>query len=545
MKKILSLLISIVLISGCTTFAEIKAEDFIYDYDGVISAYYGLEVVNVPSKINNTTIKEIGDGAFVGLEISSVNIDNGIEKIGKSAFESSEVIYVDIASTIKNVEDNAFKNCSNLEYVVLNSDDITFGDGVFMGCGYVEFSIPCTANEDILREKITQAKGNSLFYISKMHTALSESMTEKDIFGENMFYCSDCGFKGSKYLEDIKLPFTDVSTDAWYYPYVATAYDYTILSGKSETIFDPNAGLTCAEAAKIAACIQYNQTGGEHGFVPYGNNWYDVYVDYCHETGIIEEGLEFNWRKNATRAEMAYMFSHCDMNTYYINDVPYDTIPDVDENTPFAYEIYDLYNKGIAVGSNEYYAYYPNSEVKRSEAAALVSRILCSDMRIALEEFPRIEMLDGPGMVYDDSLYRTKYANCLSFDEIDGYPYWAVAYLGKGEKGEEMREYYINKLFKNLTKESIDEMQHFDFEGDYWFLVVPRYCDKNDIVPNYDESEKKSVYSGEAFTIKCNLSDNPNDSITIYDNNEHNFSPQIDKNGKLIVNDDIWDITEY
>lgn len=44
-------------------------------------------------------------------------------------------------------------------------------------------------------------------------------------------------------------------------------------------------------------------------------------------------------------------------------------------------------------------------------------------------------MLDGPGMVYVDSEHRTEYANNLPFDEIDDYPYWAVAYLGEGENG--------------------------------------------------------------------------------------------------------------
>lgn len=81
---------------------------------------------------------------------------------------------------------------------------------------------------------------------------------------------------------------------------------------------------------------------------------------------------------------MAYLFSRCDTEPYYINEVPLTDIPDVDNSIPFAYEILDLYNKGIAVGSNEYYAYYPDAEVKRSEAAALISRILCWDMRIGL-----------------------------------------------------------------------------------------------------------------------------------------------------------------
>ncbi|UKI36449.1 MAG: S-layer homology domain-containing protein [Clostridiales bacterium] len=115
-----------------------------------------------------------------------------------------------------------------------------------------------------------------------------------------------------------------------------------------------------------------------------GENWYDVYVDYCYDNGIIEDYIVFDWDENATRAQMAYLFSRCDVNPYFINDVPITDIPDVYDTTPFAYEILDLYNKGVAVGSNEYMAFYPDSQVKRSEAAALISRILCYDMRIEL-----------------------------------------------------------------------------------------------------------------------------------------------------------------
>ena len=115
-----------------------------------------------------------------------------------------------------------------------------------------------------------------------------------------------------------------------------------------------------------------------------GENWYDVYVDYCYDKAILEDYIIFDWEENSTRAQMAYLFSRCDVNPYFINDVPITDIPDVYDTTPFAYEILDLYNKGVAVGSDEYMAFYPDSQVNRSEAAALISRILCYDMRIEL-----------------------------------------------------------------------------------------------------------------------------------------------------------------
>ena len=50
------------------------------------------------------------------------------------------------------------------------------------------------------------------------------------------------------------------------------------------------------------------------------------------------------------------------------------------------------------------------------------------------------QILDGPGMEYVDSEYRNDYANCLPFDDIQGEPYLAVAYLGKGEIGKENKD---------------------------------------------------------------------------------------------------------
>lgn len=391
MKKITALFAAAMLLTSAAVFAEpnvLMSSDGMYEYtaDGVVTAYYGDALVSIPSDIDGTPIREIGDQLCFDLGISTVYTEDGIEKIGESAFEGSNVEYADIAASITTVADRAFANCENLSHVVLNSDAVSFGYDVFMGTGYIEFTVPCTADLEVLWEKISDAKGGSDFGFTTMHMALTESMTEKDIFGENMFYCEDCGFKGSKYLEDISLPFSDVSDDAWYYPYVSVAYSFGIINGKSETVFDPNAGLTCAEAAKIAAVIhrlnRYDDDGME--FQPTGENWYDTYVDYCYATGILEDYIVFDWNKNATRAQMAYLFSRCDNEPYYINDVPLTDIPDVYDTTPFAYEILDLYNKGIAVGSNEYYAFYPDSEVKRSEAAALISRILCWDMRIAL-----------------------------------------------------------------------------------------------------------------------------------------------------------------
>lgn len=154
--------------------------------------------------------------------------------------------------------------------------------------------------------------------------------------------------------------------------------------GKSDTHFNPDDGMTLAEAATIAARIREDQFHEHTTFEPEGEHWYDVYVNYCYRNGIIERELTFDWDKKATRAEMAYLFSRCDLTDYYINEVPITDISDVNSKTPYYHQILDLYNKGVAVGSDEHLTFYPDESVKRCEVAAIVARIMNTHMRIEL-----------------------------------------------------------------------------------------------------------------------------------------------------------------
>lgn len=152
---------------------------------------------------------------------------------------------------------------------------------------------------------------------------------------------------------------------------------------------------------------------------------------------------------------------------------------------------------------------------------------------------------DGPGMVYKDYEYRTEYANVLEFDSWENKPCFAVAFLGYGDRME-FRNTYLKSVFKNLSEESIDKIQHFDFEGDEWYLVVPRYKDRVDIC-DAGGTIQNVVYQGEAFTVKCNLSDLHSNIVISSAGNDSafKFSPQIGGDGKLLTNEAIYDITDY
>lgn len=351
--------------------------------NGRITAYYGDEVVDIPAEINGVLMYEVGEKAFFDLDIMAVYIDEGVVVIGTSAFEGSNVAVVTIPASVDYINDRAFANCSELVTVTLYSDDIQFGEEVFANTTYMQFMVPCTIDTEKLREKLIAAKGADNFTFVRMHEHLAES-GETDSYGAPIRYCTDCGYSGDILPEEMQDAFEDVSPDDWYYAYVQMAYDAGIMLGKSDTLFDPDAGMTLAEAATIAARIRELQYHEHTTFEPEGEHWYDVYVNYCYRNGIIEDSITFDWDMQATRAEMAYLFSRCDLSDYYINEVPLTDIPDVSEDTFYCDEILDLYNKGIAVGSDENKTYHPDANVKRCEVAAIVARITDHSMRIEL-----------------------------------------------------------------------------------------------------------------------------------------------------------------
>lgn len=116
-------------------------------------------------------------------------------------------------------------------------------------------------------------------------------------------------------------PFADVSTDAWYAPYVAAAKEAGIVDTNAAN-FNPNAAITRAEALKILigaagftdvdSNFEANYTSNEGwtyvGFtdVPIAG-WFSKFVGYAKDFGIVDgypDGL-FHPEKPMTRAEVA------------------------------------------------------------------------------------------------------------------------------------------------------------------------------------------------------------------------------------------------
>ncbi|MBQ6553882.1 MAG: S-layer homology domain-containing protein [Firmicutes bacterium] len=402
MKKFVftAALAAALLIFTQTAFCSMRVGDYFVE-DGAVTAYVGVDnAVLVPAEIDGEKIDKVAYKAFAGMDMEYMALEKGIKEVGRQAFaECDKMLDFQASSTLAKIDDEAFKGCAALETIELPNLDIQFGKDVFKDTGYLYFSVLCDETYTSDREKqlsarIAAAKGDTDFLLSVYH--------EYEYDGKNGgMICKYCGDEivvedglepgedpydgpfGPEGAPDVN--FTDVAKDMWYYEYINIAAQFGLLNGKGDGTFKPDDNITVAEAAKIAACArEYFDNTNILGTMSAGENWYDKYFIYCKNSGIIEPTVDLDPKKPATRAEVSYLFSRCGIDKYFINEVPITDIPDVDYSTPYFEEILDMFDLGAAVGSDANYTFHPNDNIKRSEAAAMIVRIICYDLRIEL-----------------------------------------------------------------------------------------------------------------------------------------------------------------
>ncbi len=115
-----------------------------------------------------------------------------------------------------------------------------------------------------------------------------------------------------------------------------------------------------------------------------GEKWYDVYVDYALDNGIFDlhEFTRNDFERNLTRSELCDLFASALPNEYFnaINDI--NGIPDVSDADKNADVYLMLYRAGILLGSDGEGTFNGSSNIKRSEAAAIINRVALPENRV-------------------------------------------------------------------------------------------------------------------------------------------------------------------
>lgn len=184
-----------------------------------------------------------------------------------------------------------------------------------------------------------------------------------------------------------KFPFTDVPSKQWYYESVKSAHKMGLINGKTATIYAPDDNMTYAEAVKLAVCMNILYNGGDpRTDISMGTDlWYSTYMKYALENGIIDDDLTLKADEKIVRKEYAYIFSKALPEKAFAakNNIPSGSIPDVkEEKLAQDKAVYLLYRAGVLGGNDAKGTFNPSANIKRSEVAAILIRMMDASTRV-------------------------------------------------------------------------------------------------------------------------------------------------------------------
>jgi len=277
---------------------------------------------------------------------------------GKKDVGEHEHILMDMANAACH-----YSECT-ICFELFNVGDHTFENGKCTVCGHSDPNPQEEIRGEGEHEHILMDMANAACHYSEC-TVCFELFNVGDHTFENG-KCTVCGHP------ELINPFEDVAEEAWYNKDVIEAVKTGIINGKSATEFRPDDLLTYAEAIKLAACMNQVYLNGEVTLAG-GTPWYKPYADYCKANGITSK--DYNYDDKVTRADYMEIFANALPNSAFaeINDIPDGCIPDVDDD---AYYVYKLYRAGIVTGVDELHSCNPDANIKRSEVATIIARMM-------------------------------------------------------------------------------------------------------------------------------------------------------------------------
>jgi hypothetical protein len=112
-----------------------------YNYynDGYMQSYTYKNSFIESIKLNTTSLKNIGDGAFFSSKkLTEIVLPNSLTIIGKFAFYNSNLSSIVLPNSLNDLGIKAFKNCSSLKTLTLSNSLKVLGDNVFDNCSALE-----------------------------------------------------------------------------------------------------------------------------------------------------------------------------------------------------------------------------------------------------------------------------------------------------------------------------------------------------------------------------------------------------------------------
>ena len=171
------------------------------------------------------------------------------------------------------------------------------------------------------------------------------------------------------------MPFTDVPSEHWSHSYVSRLYKQNIVSGKSETSFNPGDSITREEFVKIVVEALDLPMVGFSSFADVKSGaWYLPYVNAAVYAGIINgkgDGT-FGIGDKISRQDAAVIISRA-ANLTSDAELAFSDKTNVSDYAKTA--IAAMVNEGIITGYEDK-SFKPKNEISRAESCAVICRLL-------------------------------------------------------------------------------------------------------------------------------------------------------------------------
>ena len=292
--------------------------------------------------------------------------------------------------------------------------------------------------------------------------------------------------------------FADVPAGSWFAAGVQSAYELGLMTGTSGTAFDPSGNLTLAETVVLAARLHSIYTGDGASFTG-GATWYQPYVDYAIQNGVIPSGAYSDYSATATRAQFASILAAALPSEALpaINTVT--ILPDVDANATYAAAALKLYNAGILTGSDAAGTFNPESSIQRSEVATIVTRMADQSQRKTFT----LSAAQAPAA----SSTTKKFDGMLTQDDIQGTWYAhrdpATTSIVESFQFDNEEEIIFNGDQFTYVRHSLDDGDYFYLTGTYTMTSEPYNGDPNicHVTLNINYGDCYSNETGEGFEL--------------------------------------------
>lgn len=165
--------------------------------------------------------------------------------------------------------------------------------------------------------------------------------------------------------------YADVQETDWFYQNAKLCYETGLMTG-TDVGFEPNKELTNAECVTLAARLGATLRGETIRPAQPGESWWEPYREYRFPNG--GGGVGHEGAKRWDFLFMLYLYVYEAGLLEPINAIT--SLPDSDEDMVLAF-----YNAGILTGTDKYGSFQGGKGLTRAEAAAMVSRVIRSELR--------------------------------------------------------------------------------------------------------------------------------------------------------------------